>query len=142
MSNRPRLGLIAVAALVAVVAFVALKPDDEESNEGSGASTATTTTERPSGPPPPRRIVLRGGVPRGGAARIEASKGDVVRIAVSSDKADEIHLHGYDIQREAAPGRPARFRLTADVEGSFELESHTAEDAGREPVFARLVVEP
>ena len=29
---------------------------------------------------------------------------------------DEIHLHGYDIERTAKPGHPARFRFEADAE--------------------------
>ena len=65
-----------------------------------------------------------------------------MRLLVSSDGNDEIHLHGYDITRNAAPGKPARFRFKADVEGVFEIESHTAEDAGLEPLVGRLVVEP
>ena len=41
-----------------------------------------------------------------------------------------------------APGRPARFRFRADAEGAFEIESHVAQDAGRDPLVARLVVSP
>jgi hypothetical protein len=65
-----------------------------------------------------------------------------VRIVVRSDAADEIHLHGYDITRSAGPGQPAQFRFKADAEGAFEMESHVAEDAGRDPLVARLVVSP
>lgn len=142
MSNRSRLGLIAIAVIVAVVAFLALKPD-----EGSEEADDPATTEQGDGPtersaPPPERIVLRAGRPEGGVARIEASKGATVRFVVVSDAADEIHLHGYDISRDAAAGRPARFRFKADVEGVFEIESHAAEDAGREPLIGRLAVEP
>jgi hypothetical protein len=61
---------------------------------------------------------------------------------VSSDAPDEIHLHGYDIELEAAPGAPARFSFKANLEGVFEMESHTAEDAGQEPLIANLVVNP
>jgi FtsP/CotA-like multicopper oxidase with cupredoxin domain len=85
---------------------------------------------------------LRGGQVVGGAKTIEAERGDTVRLVVRSDAPDELHLHGYDIEREAAPGRPARFRFTADAEGEFVLESHTAEHAGHEPVIARLLVGP
>ena len=53
-----------------------------------------------------------------------------MRIVVSSDAADEIHLHGYDIEKNAAPGTPARFNFKANIEGVFEIESHAAEDAG------------
>jgi hypothetical protein len=73
---------------------------------------------------------------------VEADKGDLVRLVVSSDRRDEIHLHGYDLTRTASRGRPARFRFRADVEGVFEIESHSAEDAGGEPLVGRLVVGP
>ena len=49
---------------------------------------------------------------------------------MSSDAEHEIHLHGYDIARDAAPGKPARYRFKADVEGVFEIESHSEEHAG------------
>jgi len=154
MSNRSRLGLIALAIAVAVVAFVVLSPGDTDenaddpANEAAQTTPAQTTEEQPtatapSAPPPAAdEIVLKGGKPEGGVQRIEVKKGDTVRLLVSSDETDEIHLHGYDIERIAAPGKPARFRFEADVEGVFEIESHTAEDAGLEPLVARLVVEP
>jgi heme/copper-type cytochrome/quinol oxidase subunit 2 len=88
------------------------------------------------------RLQMRGGSVVGGAQDIEVARGETVRIVVTSDAADEIHLHGYDITRNAAPGQPARFRFRADAEGAFEIESHVAEDAGRDPLVARLVVEP
>jgi FtsP/CotA-like multicopper oxidase with cupredoxin domain len=78
----------------------------------------------------------------GGPKDIEATRGDTVRIVVASDAPDEIHLHGYDITRNVAPGRPGRFRFKANAEGAFEIESHVAEDAGRDPLVARLVVQP
>jgi hypothetical protein len=78
----------------------------------------------------------------GGPAEITVKNGDVVRIVVAADAPDDIHLHGYDIEKPAAPGRPARFRVRANIEGSFEMESHVAEDAGRDPLVARLNVEP
>jgi hypothetical protein len=147
MSNRARLGLIVAAALVAVAAFLVLKPDDESKKADDSAATtvehrSTSTATVRSVRRPAEEIVIRDEAPVGGVARIKASKGDVVRLVVKSDKGDEIHLHGYDIEKKAAPGMPARFRFKADVEGVFEIESHTAEDAGRNPLMGRLVVEP
>lgn len=155
MSNRSRLGLIALAILVAVVAFVVLSPgetDEKADDPGDrAAETAPAATEEQTGPiatapsapsPAADEIVVRGGKPEGGVQRVVVKKGDTVRLLVSSDGDDEIHLHGYDITRRAAAGKPARFRFQADVEGVFEIESHTAEDAGLEPLVGRLVVEP
>ncbi len=82
-------------------------------------------------------IRLEGGSPVGGTKTITVKKGAEVRIRVESDVPDEIHLHGYDIELEAAPGKPAIFRFAAEFEGIFELEGHEAAE-----LIAKLVVEP
>ena len=51
-----------------------------------------------------------------------ARQGDTVNLTVSADKAEEIHLHGYDYKLEPKPGQPATKTFTADKTGSFELE--------------------
>ena len=160
MSRNGRIALIAAAVVVAVLAFVIASPgaDDE-----GGGQTAQTTTQAETGgdestpaeteaetettppePPEPEvtRIRIRGGQVVGGPAEITVKNGDLVRIVVATDAPDDIHLHGYDIEKPAAPGQPARFRVKADIEGSFEMESHVAEDAGKDPLIARLNVEP
>ena len=157
MSNRGRAGLIVLAVAVVAVAFIALRPSDSSDKAddpageaadttstepaGDGAETPTATAE--SAPPPPQEITLRDGVPQGGVKRIVVKKDDVVRLQVrTNEAADNIHLHGYDIEKKATAQAPANFRFRANIEGIFEIESHTAEDAGREPLIARLVVEP
>jgi FtsP/CotA-like multicopper oxidase with cupredoxin domain len=161
MSRSQRISLVVAALAVAVVAFLIARPggDDEpdrsaattpaqpQTETGTGEDSAepqpTTETEPPARPmPKATRIQIEGGTVVGGAKTIEVSKGDTVRIVVNSDAPDEIHLHGYDIEHNAAPGRPARFRFEANAEGAFEMESHTAEDAGLDPLVARLVVAP
>ena len=149
MSNRSRLGLIALAIAVAVVAFVVLSPGDTDENADDPANEAAQTTPAqateeqptataPSAPPPAAdEIEVKGGQPVGGVQRIEVKKNDTVRLLVSSDAEAEIHLHGYDIARDAAPGKPARFKFKADLEGVFEIE---VEDAAVK--IANLVVEP
>ena len=150
MSRGQRLGLIALAVVVAVVAFVIARPEDDD-DKGTTPSAATAPRGRAgtdSGPTatteprPEQRIVLRDNAPEGGARRIVAEKGEFVRVTVESDSADEIHVHGYDITREARPGEPARFSFRAEIEGIFEIESHEAEHRGGDAVIARLVVEP
>jgi FtsP/CotA-like multicopper oxidase with cupredoxin domain len=160
MSRNQRLALVAAAVAVAVLAFVLAQPgDDEDDGEraattpaqtetesGSSGGTGPTETEAEEPPPPPEpevtRLRLRGGEVVGGAQDIEVESGDTVRIVVSSDAPDEIHLHGYDITKNPAPGRPVRFVFEADAEGAFEIESHVAADAGKDPLVARLVVQP
>ena len=161
MSRNQRIALVAAAVVVAVLAFVIAQPADDDEDGGEratttpaqtetggaddGAATEPAETEEPPPPPPEpevTRIQIRGGSVVGGPRDIEVERGDTVRIVVAADAADEIHLHGYDITRNAAPGQPARFRFKANAEGAFEIESHVAADAGKDPLVARLVVEP
>jgi FtsP/CotA-like multicopper oxidase with cupredoxin domain len=154
MSKAGRLGLLALALVVAVLAFVVLKPgDDDEKVDGTPAAqtaksptaTSPSAQEPPTDGPdavPSRTITLTKHAANGGAPEIKAAKGQTVRFVVTSDAPDEIHVHGYDIEREVAPGEPARFSFKADIEGIFEIESHEAEHAGEDALIAKLVVEP
>jgi FtsP/CotA-like multicopper oxidase with cupredoxin domain len=158
MPRNQRIALVVAAIAVAIVAFVIAQPgDDADEGQSAGNTPAQTETRsttgngeaeptetEPAPPPEPQvtRIRLRGGSVVGGPTDIEVTRGDTVRIVVAADAADEIHLHGYDITKNAAPGRPARFRFRANAEGAFEIESHVAEDAGMNPLIARLVVQP
>ena len=160
MSRNQRIVLVVAALAVAVIAFVIVSPgSDEESGGEQAAQTTTTETQteteteaesvpetetQPEPQPEPSviRIQIQGGQVVGGPKEIKTAKGDPVQIVVTADTADEIHLHGYDITKNAAPGAPARFSFKANLEGVFEMESHTAEDAGQNPLVANLVVNP
>jgi hypothetical protein len=158
MSRNQRIGLIVAALAVAVLAFVIASPgggDDGDKASQTTATPSTDTTETPStdttetqteAPAPPKptvtRIDIRGGQVAGGPVEIHAKNGDTVVIVVSADAPDDIHLHGYDIEKPVEPGQPATFRFKANLEGEFELESHVAEDAGRDPLVGTLIVEP
>lgn len=145
MSRNQRIGLIVAALAVAVVAFVIASSGGNSDDDEQAAQTTTTQTEAEPPPPPEpevTRIQIRDGAVVGGSKRIEIPTGDQARIVIASDAPDELHLHGYDITEEAGPGQPARFQFKADLEGVFELESHTAEDAGMDPLVAELVVQP
>ncbi len=104
--------------------------------------TQTTTTETTTTQPPPQgptlvRIVVENGAPRGGIVRETVDQGDRVVLVVRSDVTDHIHLHGYDIMRDVAPGSPARLRFRATIPGRFEVE---LEDRGVQ--IADITVEP
>jgi hypothetical protein len=63
-----------------------------------------------------------------GPDRPTARQREEVLIVVRADVADEVHVHGYDLMADVAPGEPARIRFVAEVAGVFEVE---LEDAGR-----------
>jgi hypothetical protein len=97
---------------------------DTTMTETTTTETTTETTTTP--PPPPKptmvRIVVENGAPRGGIVRETVKKGDRVVLVVRSDVTDHVHLHGYDIMRDVAPGSPARLRFRATIPGRFEVE--------------------
>ncbi len=153
MSRNQRLGLVLAAVAVAAIAFVLVSPgsdDDADPVVQTTPAQEQTTTEQDTtvtdqvipSKPAAERIRIRGGEVVGGAKTITVTKGDEVRLVVTADAEDDIHVHGYDIEKRAGPGRPARFIFDAGIEGEFEIESHVAEDSGNEPLVARLVVEP
>lgn len=88
----------------------------------TGAAETTTTPTAP--PVKTVRIAVRDGRPVGGIARPTVRRGDRVVLVVTSDLAGDVHLHGYDLERPVAPGKPARLRFRATIPGRFEIELH------------------
>lgn len=131
MTRSQRVAALGMAAVVMVVAaFVVLRPDEESADSRDSERAGETTASQ-------SRVRLADGRPVGGVATVSVDRGDEVLITVEADSPNEVHLHGYDIEHDAVPGRPARFDFTAELEGIFELESHTSNEQ-----LVRLVVEP
>jgi plastocyanin len=61
------------------------------------------------------------------AHRVKVAVGSSVRILVNSDVDDEVHVHGYDIEREVSAGQPTTIEFTADQTGVFEVETHESD---------------
>ena len=144
-----RVALIAAALGLLVSLYFALRPGDD--NEAASTTTvvtttAPTTTEAQAPPattteaaPAPAQVdvVVVGGEPQGGIVRESVDLDSEVVVTVISDVADEVHVHGYDLMADVAPGAPATIRFTADAPGRFEIE---LEDTGVQ--IAELEVRP
>jgi pullulanase/glycogen debranching enzyme len=123
MSRAARLALIAGVVVVAVVLFIVLKPDDKSSSSSSNTAgqTATTKGGKPAKPAIPN-IVVKNAKPVGGVRNLTYNKGDTVQFKVTSDVADEVHVHGYDLHKDVKPGHPVSFKFKANIDGEFEAE--------------------
>jgi hypothetical protein len=86
--------------------------------------TTTTTTDTPAATTTTIAIVVRDGRPQGGIERPTIEKGDKVVVVVRTDAGEEVHLHGYDIEKPVTAGEPVRIPFTANLPGRFELELH------------------
>jgi hypothetical protein len=71
-------------------------------------------------------IAVAGGVVTPPAGRVPVPLGNTVRLVVTSDVADEIHVHGYDISTDVEEGGTAEVEFVADVPGIFEVELEDA----------------
>ena len=86
---------------------------------------------------PTLRVQVRDGRVVGGVQRLAVDQGARLRIVVRADVADHVHVHGYDLMSDVAPGQPARIALRATLAGRFEIE---LED--RKLLIAELEVRP
>ena len=125
--------LIAAGGVVAaVVLFVIFRPGDDDDSASSPpppppptASVTTSTATKPKPKPPQAAritIVVRGGRPVGGIKRATVTKDKQVVLTVRADVADEVHVHGYDLMKDVAPGAPAVIAFKATIPGRFEAE--------------------
>ena len=71
-------------------------------------------------------VAVADGTEVGGVPRFEVSVGDLVRVTVTSDVDDEVHLHVYNLVVTVDAGAPAVLDLEATVPGVFEAELHHA----------------
>jgi hypothetical protein len=140
---------LGVAAALVVLFFVFRPGGGDDNGQTATTTTAETTVTESNGAttteavtttaPKPVQVVVRvrGGKPEDGIVRAQARKGDPVVVIVGSDVSDEVHIHGYDLKGDVAPGMPVRIRFDANLTGRFEIE---LENRGEQ--IAQLTVLP
>ena len=116
--------LLFVVFSVAVLAglFVFMKPQVPVP-----AAPATTIPAIPNVPQPVAfEFVVKNGERTAGPVAMRVPEGEDVEIKVTSDRADEVHLHGYDLHTELKANAPAALYFKATHTGRFDLELHKA----------------
>lgn len=72
-------------------------------------------------------------------------KGDAVRLRIASERAGEVHVHGYRMDARVAPGATAELAFTAHATGRYRVEWHDAAERSAShhgPPLAVLEVHP
>jgi hypothetical protein len=138
MKRADKLVLTLLAAVVVV--GLAACGSSSESNEASNNGVVTRPADGPEsasmgGKVP--TIVIRDGKPVGGIKQLEYNAGDQIRFEVTSDVADEVHVHGYDLMQNVPAGGTVSFDFPAEIEGIFEAELE-----GRKEQIAEIRVNP
>jgi hypothetical protein len=76
---------------------------------------------------------------------IDVCKGQQVTLAITTERAGEIHLHGYDVEApevEVQPGDTATFKFKATRAGQFIIELHTPNNGPEIKIGLLTVHEP
>jgi heme/copper-type cytochrome/quinol oxidase subunit 2 len=115
MAKRTRY-LGAAIATAAMMVIAGCGDDDAATSSTTTSSASIDTTGATT-----IEVAYSGGTIAGGGKRSAALRQTVV-IKVTSDVADEVHLHGYDKKADAAPGTVATITFVADKPGIFEVE--------------------
>ncbi|WP_443079750.1 hypothetical protein [Streptomyces sp. P9-A4] len=91
--------------------------------------SATSPSPRPTASPVPEpgrtvTLTITGKTVAPPPSRIELKKGERLTLRVTGDRADTVHVHGYDRELPLTPGTPATLTFTVDRTGLFEVETH------------------
>jgi hypothetical protein len=108
-----RAGFVAVIVLVVGALWVFFRPQAP----GNAKRAMTETVFE---------LVFVQGKLIAGPAVLRVRQGERLTVRVSSDSADELHLHGYDLRARVSPEAAAVLQFTADRTGRFGLELHKA----------------
>ncbi len=130
---------LALPSVLLVLALAGCGSDEPTARPSTAATTgsaAPTTADASSAPAPATtapvddtktfEITVAGGNVTRKSSTFELKRGDKARIVVTSDKADEVHLHTYDVKVDVTPGTPATLDFTATIPGQFEVELENA----------------
>jgi hypothetical protein len=123
---------LSLAAAAATVLLAGCGGNAQPAAESSATPATTVTpaatsgaTPSPTEQGPTARFEVAAGKVVSGPRTVEVATGDRVVIEVLTDKADELHVHGYDKEIDVDAGRPGRIAFTADIPGVFEVELHS-----------------
>jgi hypothetical protein len=119
-SRGVRVGLLAALAAVVVIMFIVLNGSDDNGGDNGDSTTTGGSTG-------PEVIKIANDAPVGGIRDLSYSQGDQIRLKVFPEPdVVEIHIHGYDFEKETHGTTPVSFSFPAKIAGGFEVEAHTA----------------
>lgn len=118
--------LIAVVAVVAAAFLLASCGANEPTAQPTSTAAARELTAK----------IAKGDVTPS-AERVEVKVGTLVKITVTTDTEDELHVHGYDKKLTVVPSTARTLTFLADKTGRFEIEFHKADK-----LIYQLVVTP
>ena len=104
----------AAAVLTVVLAVLLSGCGGSSTSADAGGSGKTDTIQ----------VAVKDGKVTPATHREPVAKGDTVKLVITTDTADEVHVHGVEIEKETSPGKPVTITFVAKDPGIYEVETH------------------
>lgn len=116
---------LAILSVVAALLVACGNQDNESTTTSRPGKPTSTSLARTSTTDKAARMItvsVAGGEVEGGARREHIKLGETVSITVTSDRADMLHVHGYDMTVNVTADTAGTVTFVADIPGVFEVE--------------------
>ena len=107
--------------------LISLTGCSSSSSPGASSPAASTTASTAASDTQVIKVGWAGGKPVVPSARIPVKLGSKVRLEVTSDVDEIVHLHFNDAEQDVAAGGTVVFTFTADKPGVYDVEVHKAD---------------
>ena len=129
--TRMRAGVfvITVGALTGLLAACG-GPSEPPAAQGSSASASTSggsssaTSSPVTGAGRTLRVTITGRTVTPAPSQVRIRPGETLTLVVTSDHDDELHAHGFEVEKELKAGVPTTLVLKTDLPGVYEVETH------------------
>ena len=105
-------------------------PAGTPSGPPSSASTSSSSSSSPSSSSSAGRtvtITVTGTKVTPAPSTVDLPVGESLTLTVTSDHADELHIHGFEVEKELTAGTPLSVTVTGKQPGVYEVETHHPE---------------
>ena len=72
-------------------------------------------------------VTVRGKQVTPAPATVDLEVGETLTLTVTADRANVLHIHGFDIEKDLVAGRPLTVTLTGRQPGTYDVETHDPE---------------
>jgi plastocyanin len=121
--TRTRTG-VAVIALGALTGLLAGCGGSTDAPAAQGSSAGAASSGSSSAPGRTLRVTITGRTVTPAPSQVDVKPGQTLTLVVTSDHDDELHAHGFEVEKELKAGVPTTLVLRTDLPGVYEVETH------------------
>lgn len=128
-------------ALVAVLTACGTSGADETSGSTSSSSSSSSPSSSSSSSSTPSsasssastpvgrtlEVTIKGNKVTPAPSTVKLGIGETLTLTVTSDHDDQLHVHGFDVEKALPAGTPVSVELTGKTPGVYEVETHHPE---------------